>query len=1069
MHSVEMTRGEPLPGGATLPGPTTLGPLLLRSDGRVAIASSGTRWTGGDYDARDEQTFLSGLKAAPFSLEPNIPMISAPGWRQYAFALTSDQASGSTLVATLGLRLDVYGLWRGRLEILDCGTGAALAWPRSRTAHVLPGPPVSGALIESQRTFAILCRGPYGEGALLHVHDLASGKARVDAAEIDKTDAETGAEAAALAVSKDEAYALVVTAGHGMIRADGDAVSWLRLIETHDYQARGDALEVPGVLDVMKPAVYPAEGGACWLATRSPGTGFAHILKVQFQDEGPNLLEDIPLTEVASTPCIAPSPDGAAVAIGADNRLEIVLKGQSQRVPFAFAGAIGAIAWTGEGLFVGEAGRIHQVDTASCKPTVTVRLQSGHVRDIVVIPSNALPQPDRDADGVADSDELKPGTSADSPDTDGDGVPDGVDAEPLTPSPQLSVPAWITLEGDTAGQELRDVLLAPTHGEHSTWQVYWERQAMPWLVVYPTSGSPGTPFYLGINPARYGNPASALDGKIRVYLTGTDSQTSATGSPATVGIRARPRGAQLRRILWIWGTPEQVGHLRDAGGQEGLDALAELLAEAPMSFSHHEVSSAYVEPFRSHSVAVLPAGAAARGAVTRQAALDEYVAHGGALLFLGGYSPDTAQEALARWLAPAGIHIDTAARVDGSFETAAKSDLGRRIPRIEIRNGCALHVDDPALALAPTVPNADQTAFAAAQYGAGRIAVLASPSPLENAAMKNEANAQFATALFRWLSQAGRGLEDADRDGIPDKLEDRNGNGQVDSGETDRLNPDTDGDGIDDGDEDLNRNGRLDPGESSPLNPDSDGDGVFDGADEQPLPPLGTPAVERVEPPQGPGEGGYSLLIAGRNFPPASRVTIGGRAAASVRRLSATTLIVEAPPATPQNEGNVDVVVAAPEPDVQGTLPGGFRYVARSTAELGLKAIASSTTDSGKVGIALNVPAGVTVGRISADLAVTPPGSVQWRAPSAGPASELAGRSVSSRPNPEGITVDISPGDTAAGGGLIAVIPWTRSDARDAEGAIRVRIRKAAVTTSNGESLTTNLDGAEIELGTTGP
>ncbi len=100
---------------------------------------------------------------------------------------------------------------------------------------------------------------------------------------------------------------------------------------------------------------------------------------------------------------------------------------------------------------------------------------------------------------------------------------------------------------------------------------------------------------------------------------------------------------------------------------------------------------------------------------------------------------------------------------------------------------------------------------------------------------------------------------DSDEDGLPDPVEDRNGNGVWDPGETDLHNPDTDEDGLLDGTEDQNhdgtlqfnetdplnsdsdfdklpdgveddnQNGELDPGETDPLNPDTDEDGVIDG------------------------------------------------------------------------------------------------------------------------------------------------------------------------------------------------------------------------------------------------
>ena len=62
---------------------------------------------------------------------------------------------------------------------------------------------------------------------------------------------------------------------------------------------------------------------------------------------------------------------------------------------------------------------------------------------------------------------------------------------------------------------------------------------------------------------------------------------------------------------------------------------------------------------------------------------------------------------------------------------------------------------------------------------------------------------------------------DSDGDGLVDLLEDLNGNGKVDPGETDPHNPDSDGDGLPDGLEVANG--------TDPLNPDSDGDGIPDG------------------------------------------------------------------------------------------------------------------------------------------------------------------------------------------------------------------------------------------------
>ncbi len=74
---------------------------------------------------------------------------------------------------------------------------------------------------------------------------------------------------------------------------------------------------------------------------------------------------------------------------------------------------------------------------------------------------------------------------------------------------------------------------------------------------------------------------------------------------------------------------------------------------------------------------------------------------------------------------------------------------------------------------------------------------------------------------------------DSDRDGVLDHLEDTNGNGVLDDGETSAHQADSDRDGIADGVEDRNRNGRVDRGETDPRNADSDGDHIPDGAEDR--------------------------------------------------------------------------------------------------------------------------------------------------------------------------------------------------------------------------------------------
>ncbi len=75
-------------------------------------------------------------------------------------------------------------------------------------------------------------------------------------------------------------------------------------------------------------------------------------------------------------------------------------------------------------------------------------------------------------------------------------------------------------------------------------------------------------------------------------------------------------------------------------------------------------------------------------------------------------------------------------------------------------------------------------------------------------------------------------LADTDGDGIPDGVEDANGNGVVDAGETDPNSADTDEDGIPDGVEDADQDGELDAGETDPTSADTDNDGIPDGVED---------------------------------------------------------------------------------------------------------------------------------------------------------------------------------------------------------------------------------------------
>ena len=72
-------------------------------------------------------------------------------------------------------------------------------------------------------------------------------------------------------------------------------------------------------------------------------------------------------------------------------------------------------------------------------------------------------------------------------------------------------------------------------------------------------------------------------------------------------------------------------------------------------------------------------------------------------------------------------------------------------------------------------------------------------------------------------------LKDTDSDGLEDGHEDRDKDGLKGSKETDGLKADTDGDGLKDGLEDKDKDGKVGATETDPLNPDTDGDTLTDG------------------------------------------------------------------------------------------------------------------------------------------------------------------------------------------------------------------------------------------------
>ena len=1036
LQTVDFGLGGPLGKPVLLPGRLPSGPLLFDPAGLSAVTSSREPGPGG-------LDFISVYPMATLSNSGTARVVAQAGQRLVAGTLAWDTRSNDLLVVGLGTEGASSETGRGRLDVWRCRQPPAFAFPATPNSWRLPGDPVAAVTLGDGYRVAVLCKGAGNRDSILHVRDVVRGQVLVEAQPLEDPASEgLGNIPAALAMTRDGEYLLALTFGYPFDDPKGAEASWLHVLDTTEFRIVGDPFELPGTPQDDDSPLHAADNGRCWVATRSPGVGFAFATRVHVTPDSVAKEAEPSFTGVTRPLELAPAPETAAVAIGLNRRLEILPEGLPGGVSHAYDAPVRAVVWTSDGLFLGEGGRVHRVDVATAKPSSTVQLQTGVVTGVkpVTLPISV------------------------SRDMDGDGLLDPTDPEPGVPSPSLEAPATVSFQGKAAGRELRTVRIGGPYASNSEWRVEYDRGRMPWLRVHPLWGTTPGWFLLGVDPGQYGTPDRVVGAPLTVHMSGTHGRVDAAGSPATIQIQVIPERGQVRQILWLLSHDGTDGPLRRADDVYGLKALADLLAAPPHCFSHRLASRAFVEPLSSYAVVVLDAEAAARGAITRPALFD-YVAAGGALLFLGSHLDEPDARPLTRWLALSGIHVDGAAQVEGRFPAPHRQGLCRFWDTFRIEDGCVVRVEDPARVLVPG-PEPDQAVFLAEPYGNGRIAVLAGATPLQTPTVANGVHRRFAEDLFDWLSRSGKDLEDLDGDGLSDGLEDRNSDGAVDPGETDRLNADTDGDGIPDGSEDMNRNGVVDEGETSPLNPDSDGDGILDGADWSPLPPIQTPHVASVRPPEGPVEGSTGTLIDGRNFGADSRVWFGSERSATIHVLGATAIQAVTPPCASEEGGPVDVRVEDPSTGFEGLLPAGFVYRSGNAVRLTVRALATARQQyGGSLSVRLESDAGVNIGRVTLRLDTDPARAVEWGEVIPGTMAELTGRRLAWKTTADGgVLLDISAGRQAAASGELVALLWKAAESPERGVSLTVAVRDVQVLAPNGQPLTVSAQPDRLDL-----
>ncbi|MCH8203813.1 MAG: IPT/TIG domain-containing protein [Candidatus Hydrogenedentes bacterium] len=1013
-----------IPGAVRLPGAVAYHPTRYNSSAALGMVTVGPV-AGGRPNTLNARTVLATFHVSPLYAISNDLLSWPRGWKIVSARLIENAPSTGETIVLLERSEGPGG--GGRLTVLR-GDPATGSFPPGQTlSWDLEGLPVDAALLSDGATLAVLCEDRESTKAFLHIRNVLTGELLHDALELRTGEDQFGSTPIAITLSPGESQLIVLTAGYRIQDSSAQLASWLNFLDPLTFAEPRPPLSLPGTAVLSEDPLQPGQDDSLWIATRSAGTGFAYATKLRLDGAAFEIAVHVPLSGVDRAFKIAVAPIGSAVAVAADERLEVWPDGTPAGPAKTFSAPIGALVWSPHGIFVGEGGRVHWLDAPTLVIRSTVQLQSGHVTEILPLPP--LRTQDRDGDGLTLDAERALGTSPISPDTDGDGIPDGVDPEPRTPSPRLELPATVTLRGEAAGVE---VLTFSLGDERSVpVEVRLDDEKAPWLEVRSEFLSfEGPRLTLAVDPARYSAVEDEwLSVAITARLPGTRAGVEAAGSPARMVVDVAPPRGGVRRVLWVWSERDDARSLRAPASKQRFSKLAEMLAGPPFHYSHQDVWGPFEEPVEPYEAVFLTMEAALEGALTRQVILD-YVAHGGALLFVAGHADTRVSEGIERWLEPAGITLAADIEVQGSFQSSHDHEVVRNWDGFSIRDGCVIRAGRNVRTVVPNPDVSDGAILALRAFGFGRIAVLASGTPLENAVIYEPKHARFAHDLFRWLLSGRSAIQDQDADGLPDYVEDANGNGVVDAGETNFLDADSDDDGIPDGAEDVNGNGSVDQGETNPRNRDSDNDGILDGADAFPLPAPGMPQIATIDPQSGPAEGGTVVELRGQNFTPNSSVWFGEQRSERVRRAGPNNLIAVAPAAKAgEADAQVTVRVVDSTGEREASLPLAFRYTPKSRVGLGFDLLRVAQRQyeiyTGAMSVVLNA-ANLKVGQADFLVFMSPADAIDAIRVVTSPELRAAQRTlIMKRTSPSTLLISVSPGLPLSGRVTLGTLQWT--------------------------------------------
>jgi hypothetical protein len=924
---------------------------------------------------------------------PSEPISSSPaGWTYGGLVYVPGEADSPGNVILLAFEADKGRDGKGSLEIHPVGGGVRKLREKPPASVPLSDAPLAMSVIPNAQRVAVLCESA---GDNLRVIDVARQETVLSTRVTAPTEL-VAQQPSGLSAGPSGQYLFVLLSGFTSRGSSGEGASTLCILDAATLEPVAPPLGISGRAIDPSKSTRPTVDGLCWIVTRDTGSNFAYVTAVRFSDGQLETVVESPKRSIRHVALLEPPPSGNGVALGLDNRLEVWPENRPGGAVAQFDAPIGSIAWNAETLLVGEGGRIHRIDPTTALSEQRLQLQTGIVADI-----------------------LPPDPSS------------GADRAVSTPAPILrDIPGSIWLWGEAAGQELKGFRIDLNRYEGFDWNLRYDQDASPWLLVYPLSGTTPATIHMAVYPERY-TPSNATTqaSSFRLRVESGTGPASTTLAVKDVAVHVTSHPNELRRILWIWPTEDEPTPLRSRTDPYGLKRLADLLAAPPHLFAHTETWDPIAQTPESYTVVVIDIRAAAEGTLTRSSLLD-YVARGGSLLLLGNYLTENEASVLAQWLSPIDVRVKGGIRVDGQFPATSGHELALRWSNFKMRDGCVVQVDRADAVLAKGSEPGMSAVFAQVSHGLGRVAILAAPTPLKSQALSTPENHRFASELFEWLARARYEIDDIDSDGLTNATEDRNGNGVVDLGETDMFNADTDGDGLPDGGEDTNRNGWFDRGETSFLNADTDGDGIQDGADATPLPEGSAPFVSAVEmtepgPLEAPAEGGDFVTIHGGNFTLETAVWFGDQAAPRVRKVDEERLIATTPPHVDPKGGTVRVRVVNQTGQQEGALPLGFQYTPISQVEMELKRLgAAADVYAGTLSLNVNAP-GVSLGEISFDIEAAPKGSVHILGVDPGQGANLHEKALSVQPYDMFSThLTLSSGNRVLGLGEAVRIRW---------------------------------------------